>query len=204
MSLEPWTETAYSVIVERRKIRLGLTLVIMGGAILGIFAGVKYLGSEKRRQAKSIENFSVAYPTPPKNWNPVNHGPQTLFLFEDTKRGLLMRGSVNQMVADINPTPDLDRDNLAKLMIDNTHANMPGWTAEMREMVQADGTSFRLIRRAQHGFVNLTACAVKGNTTFLVSLVARDKKVVEVDNSVPEFENYLSKIKFTKADSSRW
>jgi len=149
-------------------------------------------------------NFTVSYPRPSDGWISLPHGPQTLFLYGNEKKGLLMRGSVNQMISDVNPTPDLDRDNLAKLMIDNTHDNMRGWTADMMDKVDAKDISFRLVRRSENHHVVLTAFAVKGNTTALISLSARNKNADQVDKSTSDFEKFLATVGFVKADTSKW
>jgi hypothetical protein len=149
-------------------------------------------------------NFNVSYPKPDKDWVVLPHGPQYLFQYEEPKRGLTLRGAVNQMVSDVNPTPDLDRDHVAKLVVDNTLSNMPGWTAEVKDIVQSEGTSFRIVRRTQRNQTVVTAFSVEGNTTLLVSLSARDKKSAEVDKGMDEFRDFIKRIKLARANTSAW
>ena len=170
-----------------------MTLLLLGS--------VGYAFMRVRRNKQLSANFNVKFPNPTKGWVSRPHSPEFLFMYEDAKRGLTLRGAVNQMVSDINPTPDLDRDHVAQLIVDNTLSNMPGWTAEVKDIVQSQGTSFRLVRRTQQALVIVTAFAVEGNTTLLVSLSARDKQKGEVDKDMPEFHDFISQIKLIKADS---
>jgi hypothetical protein len=171
--------------------------------VLLLGGGVGYGVYKDRAMHDSTLNFALTYPKSMSGWRPREHGPQTLFLYEQPNTGLLLRGAVNQMVSDVNPTPNLDRDNLAQLMVDNTHDNMPGWTAVVEDKVDAKGTSFRLVRRSQRGQVVVTAFAVKGNTTVLISLSGRDQHVADVDKGMDDFRKFISSLALTKTDLSR-
>lgn len=186
---------------SRRATRYGLLSAV---AVLAIVAGLGYTAYQHHIDPASVANFEIAYPKAAGEWVVMPHGPQTLFLYSDKKKGLLLRGAVNQMISDVNPTPDLDRDNLAQLMVDNTHDNMPGWTAAIEDKVDARGTSFRLVRRSENKHVVVTAFAVKGNTTVLISLSARNGNAEQVDRDMAEFHSFISQVTFTKADSSKW
>lgn len=156
-----------------------------------------------QRNEEMSANFSIDVPKPFSGWENRPHGPQTYFLYGQPKRGLLLRGSVNQMIDSTNPTPDLDRDNLAKLIVDNTHENMPGWNAVVEDQVEAKGTSFRIVRRSEKNHVVVTAFSVKGNTTLLISLSARDDNAGEVDKDMDEFRKFLSEVSLKKTDMSK-
>jgi len=186
---------------KRKSLSYGTACAII---VLVLIGGAAYSFVRDRNQRIMTANFNIAYPPPPRGWQPRHHGPETLFLYEEPTKGLLIRGAVNQMVSEINPTPDLDRDNLAKLMADNTVANMPGWTAEIKDIVQSQGTSFRLVRRTQQGHEIVTAFSVEGNTTLMISISARDKQTAQVDEHMGLFHDFISNVKLTKADSSKW
>ncbi len=186
---------------ESRPSRYGIlsiaALVIVGG-------GFSYTLLKRQQDIVSTENFEISVPPPAKGWHALDHGPQTLFLYSHNEKGLILRGAVNQMVSSVNPTPNLDRDGLAQLMVDNTHDNMPGWTADVKDVVKCKGTSFRVIRRSEKKHVVVTAFAVKGNTTVLISLAGRDDKADQVDKDMAEFEKFVTSVTMTKADSSKW
>lgn len=188
-------------VAERQTTHYGRLAALV---VLAIGGGLGYLSYMHKRDVAMTANFTLSYPPAATGWKAMRHGPQTLFLYGNTAKGLLLRGAVNQVISNVNPTPDLDRDNLAKLMVDNTHDNMPGWTASVEDAVQANGTSFRLVRRSEHKHVVVTAFAVKGNTTVLISLSGRDKYASQVDRDMDEFHRFISKLTLTKADSSRW
>lgn len=172
--------------------------------VLVLVAALAYTFVKGKRNEEMSANFSIKIPDPFSGWERLQHGPQALFLYGERKKGLLLRGSVNQMIDDVNPTPDLDRDNLAQLVVDNTHDNMPGWSAAIQDKVDANGASFRIVRRSEKKHVVVTAFCVKGNTTLLVSLSGRDGNVEQVDKDMPEFRTFLSEVALTKTDLSKW
>jgi hypothetical protein len=146
-------------------------------------------------------NFQLTFPRADPGWQALPHGPYSIFVYEQKATKLQMRGAVNNLISDINPTPDMDRDNIANLMVDNTHDNMPGWTAVALDgVVEAHNTSFRLVRRAERGHVVVTAFAVKGNTTVLISLSGRDGHSADVDKAMGEFDQFLSRMTLTQAN----
>jgi len=170
--------------------------------VLATLTASGYVFYTKKHDAEMAENFGIKYPHPYKGWKILPHGPQTLFLYSNEDKGLLLRGAVNQMISTINPTPNLDRDNLAQLMVDNTHDNMPGWSAAIEDKVEAKGTSFRIVRRSERRHVVVTAFAVKGNTTVLITLSGRDGKAEQVDRDMKEFHDFISNVSLTKEDMS--
>jgi hypothetical protein len=186
---------------QKQPTRFGWLIVAI---VLILGGGLGFRFAKERKAREEASNFVLAFPKASKGWHPVDHGPQTLFLYQQRDKGLLLRGAVSQVISDTNPTPNLDRDALAQLMVDNTHDNMPGWTADMGGTVTANGTSFRIVRRSQHGLVVVTAFAVKGNTTVLVSLSGRDKFVAQVDKDMGEFQQFVSSLALKQADLSNY
>jgi hypothetical protein len=139
-------------------------------------------------------NYRVVY-GPKAGWKDEPHGPQTLFLYRHPEESILIRGAVNQVVSDINPTPELHTDALAQYYIDRTRENMPGWKAELLDRVPARNTWFRLVHRERDGKVVVTAYAVKGNTTLLISMSGNgDDEKLAVSRNMDGFKNYLSTV----------
>ena len=186
---------------EIRPNRYGMTSVCI---VLLLAGGLGYRAFKSRTDVESVANFSIHIPSPTVGWKDMPHGPQAYFLYGQPQKHLLIRGAVNQMIDDVNPTPELNRDNLAQLIVDNTHDNMPGWSAVVEDKVDAQGTSFRIVRRSEKNHVVVTAFAVRGNTTFLVSLSGRDGSAAEVDKGMNDFRQFISQISFTKTDMSKW
>jgi len=150
---------------------------------------------------EATKNYAIAHEKP-SSWTSIPHGPQTLFSYFDPKSHLMVRGSVNQIVAEYNPTPDMDTDHTAQFYIDRTHDNQPEWTAEMMDTAPGDNTSFRLIRRARKDKCVITAFAVKGNTTLLVTLSANGKDIANIDPGLPGFKDFLRHVKMSESDMS--
>lgn len=137
-------------------------------------------------------NYRVQWEQP-TGWKEEQHGPQTLFLYR-ANSGVLLRGAVNQIVAEYNPTPELHTDALADYYIDRTHENMPDWSAKKLGWVDAGNTRFRLIWRERKDKTVVTAYAVKGNTTLMVSLSGNGKEKGAVERQLRDFERYISTI----------
>lgn len=147
-------------------------------------------------------NFAVTVHHP-KGWQREPQGLQTLFLYRDKKSNLLIRGAQNQVVSDINPTPELHTKGIAQYYIDVTHENLKGWTAEMLETVPGNGIDFQLIRRTREGKEVVSAFAVKGNTTLVVSLSGNDNEVKSIPATLPAFREFLTGIEFREVAEDR-
>ncbi|AIE88121.1 hypothetical protein [Fimbriimonas ginsengisoli] len=137
-------------------------------------------------------NYSLVYALP-SGWKEIPHSPQAIFLFRSLHSDLLMRGAMNDVVADYNPTPDLDRDGLAQWMLDITAANLKSWKGEMLDTVNGtNGTTFRLVRRWSPDKCVVSAIAVRGNTSIVVTLSGDERKVDILDQEMPAFRTYLT------------
>ncbi len=171
--------------------------------ILGIIliptaiALVKY----KQFQHDSVLNYAISYPVP-DDWKEMHHSPQTLFLFRNNKTHLLLRGAVNQIISEINPSPELQADQLADYYMASTAENMPEWTGHKIGRVKAHDTTFSLIRRERKEKVVVTAYAVKGNTTFMVTLSANAGEMKDVEPTMESFRSFVSQIRLTEKDMS--
>ncbi|MEZ0324860.1 MAG: hypothetical protein ACAH95_03070 [Fimbriimonas sp.] len=168
-------------------------------AVAAVLIGPALLWRKASSEAKteSVSNFKLAF-TMPEGWIERPHSPQTLFLYMDPKTRVSMRGAASQVVADENPTPDLDRDTLtnqfARVTIDNL-----GWKAEILGTVDCEGGSYRLIRRETGDRTIVSGIAVRGNTTIIITLAGIGKAKPHIDAQIPHFRDYLASTTLTKS-----
>jgi hypothetical protein len=146
-----------------------------------------------RNAAEDISNFRLVF-EPPPGWRSLPHSPQTLFLFRNDRDNLMMRGAASDIVAEFNPTPELDRDGLAKLMLDITDHNLKGWQGKLLGTIDSKNITFRLVRRWCKEKCVITAVAVRGNTSFLVTLSGDQRKVERLDHAFPAFQTYIASL----------
>ncbi len=170
--------------------------------VICMLVGFEYKAIAERNSHELSANYVLGFPQPPKGWKEIPHGPQTLFLYRQADTRVLINGGINQMVAEANPTPELGTEQLADRLIEMTRRNMPGWAAEKMGEVTADGAKFRLVRRSQKLLTVITAFAVRGNTTILISLSGRDTHVSDVEKDMDQFRQFLSSVKLTRTDLS--
>ena len=149
-------------------------------------------------------NFQLTFPLADPGWHVLPHGPYSIFVDEQTSTKLQLRGAVNNLISDANSTPDLDRDNIAKLIGGTTltlrqHAGVgrrSRWTRSWKRTTPK--TDWFVGRKGTN--VIVTAFAVKGNTTVLISLSGRAGHSAEVDKALSQFDNFLSRMKLTQAN----
>jgi hypothetical protein len=169
-------------------------------AILATYFGLKQY---RKGQHDSIINFQPSYALP-AGWVKVPHGPTTLFKFAEPKTKLVLRGSVNQVISDVNPTPDWDTDGIANFYVDRTKESMPAWTAEvLRKYDNPTGTEFEVIRRSTKDRIVVTAYAVKGNTTLLITLFGKNHSMQFVDGNMDKLYSFLDTVALTEKDMSQ-
>ena len=175
-------------------------VVIVGIAVFALTYGSRLRAEHDRRQAESTENFRIGYEKPP-GWKELWHGPQALFVYQHPQTGVKFRASVNQVVSEFNPTPNMTSDSIAHQMVENTKANMPGWDGVVLDVVNTPAVDWRLVRREGQGRCVVSAFGVRGNTTAMVSLVAAgDSEMKHVDATMPRFREFLQSLTFTKTD----
>jgi hypothetical protein len=179
----------------------GVSLPVVVPCVFAIGGALLWVKHTKTESVNGAKNYVLAF-AKPDGWRAEGHGPQTLFKYQDPKSDLILRGAVNQVISEVNPTPDLDTDGIAQFYVDRTTDNMPTWTAEKLGKVDAGGTSFELVRRATNDRVVVTAYAVKGNTTVLVSLFGKDGAMKRVDPGIPDFKSYLATLSIHEKDLS--
>ncbi|HWD37488.1 MAG TPA: hypothetical protein VG944_01450 [Fimbriimonas sp.] len=158
----------------------------------------KYHAYREKEDSKNFQPHFVI----PGSWKAMPHGPQTLFKYQDPSNRLIFRGAVNQIISPVNPTPELDTDGIAQFYIDRTEQSMPGWTAAKAGVVNAKGLKFDLIRRERQDRIVVTAYAVRGNTTLLITLFGLGKAKPFVDSNMPEFQNFLQSFSLNEKDMS--
>jgi len=159
-----------------------------------------YVTWSQERQRVDARNYTVTYESP-KNWKKMPKGPQTLFLYKDPKSGLLLRGAQNQVIAELNPTPELDGPGLVSYYLERTETSLKGWTAKALDSVDGINVKFHLLRRERQGKVVLSAFGVRGNTTFIVTLSGNDEEAKQIDDYGMKFlRDYLGTIEFSQAE----
>lgn len=178
------------------------TFAIAGVALATLAFGSRMRADHIARQKLQTENFDIGFHKP-KGFEELWHGPQALFVYLDPTTGLFYRGSVNQVVADFNPTPTMNSDALAAQMVSNTRANMPGWKGVVLDSVTTSAVDWRLVRREGGGKCVVSAFGVRGNTTAMVSLVGVGKNIPRIDAEMDSFRAFLRTITFDKADLSK-
>lgn len=171
-----------------------VALLILGGAAL-------YRARKHAEHRDLTTNYRIEYPTP-DGWQPIQHSPQSLFLFQYKRTKLLLRGATSQIVADVNPEPEMDAAALANFYIDRTQENMPDWKAQALDTVEAPDTIFSLIRRTREGKAVVTAYAVKGNTTLMITLSGNGDEVRDLEVAMPELRQFLKQVRLVEEDMS--
>jgi len=161
-------------------------IVLLGGAGAYIFAK----GGVKKAFASS-EVYGVEY-SKPAGWKEGVPGPFTLFIFRHPEGKGTIRGSINEVHANVNPTPELDTNGIADHFIDITKNNMPQWKATRLEDIRGRAERFSLIRRARDDRTIYTAYCSKGNTTVVVSLSGIGKQAKGVDDLLPDFRKLVA------------
>jgi len=136
------------------------------------------------------EVYGVEYEKP-KGWNEGQPGPFTLFVFRHPKGLGTLRGSINEVHSNVNPTPDLDTNGIAEHYVGLTKANMPDWTAKRMDDIGDGPDRFSVIRRAKSDRTVYTAFCSRGNTTVVVSLSAGGKAAATIDELLPDFRSLV-------------
>ncbi len=168
------------------------------GVCLLTLVGVLYV-EHKRTVAleESNKNYSLIYATP-TGWLAIPHSPQAIFLYQQPQSHLLMRAAMSDVVADYNPSPEMDTENTAQFMLDVTSANLVGWNGKLVGDVDAKGATFRIVRRWTLNKIVYSAVAVRGNTTIIVSLSADKPELRYIDAAMPQFRQYLASLEFRR------
>lgn len=146
------------------------------------------------QRGDATRNYVLIYPRP-NGWIDVPHQPQTLFIYRDPKTGVQFRCSMNQVVADINPTPSLTAEVLARELVQNTKDRMPGWKGKIIDGINANGIDWHLVSREADDRRVVSAFAVKGNTTVLLAMVAQGEAHPHADLRMDDFREYVRSMK---------
>ncbi|CAN5447578.1 hypothetical protein BH11ARM2_BH11ARM2_34040 [soil metagenome] len=170
---------------------------LSAGALLAVGA-TQYVSHQKAAHEESVAVYDIKWEKP-TGWNVMPHSPQSLFLFRDPHTNLLIRGASNQIIADSNPTPELDSEGLADYYLATTQQNMPGWTAEKIAGDEGQGVKFALLRRQRDDKTVVTAFGVRGNTTLVVTLSGNGKEQKEIAATESAFREGLHHISLKRA-----
>jgi hypothetical protein len=163
-------------------------------AIAAIVPTVVWRSAHDRAHHENSLNYRLSY-SMPTGWKAVEHSPQTMFQFKNGD-GVMIKAGKSQIVDDENPTPELDRDTLSENFASMTRSNL-GWQAAMGDVIEFNGGSYRLIRREGKDRTIISAVAVRGNTTVIITLAAIGPAKSHVDEALPSFRDFLGNTKFT-------
>jgi hypothetical protein len=175
--------------VNKRRIAVGVAGVAIAAGALAVLRA-------REDHAATIALYDIEYPGY-RDWKELPAGPYGLFKFVPPDGSKIrIQGAVNRVVAEVNPTPELDTGGIAQYYVDTTRKNMPGWKAEYLGRVRAENVEFAVIQRESKVRRVLSGFAVKGNTTLIVSMTAGVENMDKVQEQVDEFQDYLSKFRF--------
>jgi len=173
----------------KKRLLLSILLVagLLGGAIL-------YLRSEFGFVFGDTSNFQILYPRP-KLWEAVPHTPFALFLFEHKGTRSQLRGAQNQIVSDVNPTPEMDTNGIADYYVWTTEHNQPTWKATRLPDLRTANERFSTIKRVRKDKIVVTAFTVRGNTTAIFSLSISEPHLNRYDELFKEFTSFLGDVR---------
>jgi hypothetical protein len=170
--------------------------LVVGGAVIGT-------NHYHKLQRENALNFKPHYQLP-SGWHLDPHGPTAIFKCTEPTTHLELRGSVNQVISDSNPTPDLDTKGIANFYIDRTDESMKGWSAAVLKTYSNPlGTDFAVIRRATKDRIVVTAYSVRGNTTLLITLFGKDRSRAYVDPDIEKLYRFLDTVSLSQQDMSK-
>lgn len=189
---------AYVTIMEagrtkRRILPIALVVALPIAAIASYFV----IRSQAPQYFADNQVYGVQYERP-QGWTEEPPGPFTLFVFRHPDGLGTLRGSVNEVHAAVNPTPELDTNGIAEHYISLTEDNMPDWTAERMEDIRGRRERFSVIRRSKEKRTVYTAFCAKGNTTVVVSLSAGGDAAKSIDRLLPDFQALVASFTLTE------
>jgi hypothetical protein len=157
---------------------------------VGVPCGLIWKARHAAYVRESVLNYALVY-SMPIGWVERHHSAQALFLYLDPKTKVTMRGAHSQIISDENPTPDMNRDSLADDIAFVTKDHL-GWKVQMLDVVACPGGSYRLIRRETVDRIIVSAVAVHGNTTILITLAGIGAAKDSLDSEIPAFRKFLA------------
>lgn len=171
------------VVAKRMRPTIALAAIAIGA--------IGYAYHWRVKSVDDAKNYQLVFDLP-DGWKKMPLTPGMAFIFQNKASHISMRGAVNNMVAEYNPTPDMDAQAIIGQYVTITEQNLTGWHYQMLQPVLAHGTEFKLIRRWTDTRCVVSAVAVQGNTTVIIALVGADKYKSHVDEGMDDFRNYLA------------
>jgi len=152
-----------------------------------------YASHIRSKAAEASTNYELVFSLP-SGWKSKPITPGMAFVYENDTSHLSMRGAVNNVVSEVNPTPELNAEAIIKQYQHITKDNLVGWQCKVLEPVEGRDAQFRLIRRWTHDRCVVSAVAVRGNTTIIIALIGHDESLPRVDEGMPAFRDYLASL----------
>lgn len=154
---------------------------------------IAYASHVRLRATEAATNYELVFSLP-KGWESKPVTPGMAFVYENSANHLSMRGAVNNVVSEVNPTPDMNADAIIQQYRVITKDNLVGWKYKILEPVEAHGAQFQMIQRWTSDRCVVSAVAVRGNTTIIIALIGHHDNTLQVDRGMPAFRNYLASL----------
>lgn len=177
---------------RRRKIAFYTFITLL--PVVAVTATYAVLRKTMPHAFADTSNYEILFPRP-ANWQALPHAPFTQFLFEHKETHAQIRGATNRIVSEINPTPDLNEDGLAKYYLTTTVENQPEWKAERLPDMRSKELRFSAIRRTREDKIVVTAFTVRGNTTVILSLAVNKPYFDRYEELMREFKSFLGDVR---------
>lgn len=168
--------------------------VLVYGAVLSV-TGYMLWDAVLKHKFTDTGNYEVVYDAP-SGWKKLPPKPLVNFIYQEPKTKMLIRGSINNVVAEHVALPELNTNGLAKHFIEITETNLPGWKARVvKDLTSESGERFRIVRRSRNDRCIVTAMTVRGNATVMVTLSAFGSQQANIDELMPKFEQFLTTVR---------
>jgi hypothetical protein len=139
--------------------------------VLALFLSLVAVGYRlaTRQPNEDFRNYEIVY-AKPDGWKELPHSPNTLLLIQHPKTKALIRCAATQVVADRNPEPEMDTDNLIRRVVRNAREAQAEWKTDQMESFDNGKVRFAIYRKIGERKTVIGALSVRGNTTLLVSI----------------------------------
>lgn len=175
----------------RRKASLRWTLY---GLLLFGLALVGWRVADVLGWGEDTSNYQLVF-TSLAGWEELPPQVPMLYCFRDPQTGIEIRGGQSQVVDRTSFIRGQTAADLAAHYVDTTTSNMAGWTASRMGVIESPAGTFHLIDRGTPLRRVITAFLTKGNSTFMITMVADAKAMKHADQVLPQFKEFLHKMR---------